>query len=109
MHLEENGLTDGNLRCSYYQDGTIKSIHNNLVKYEKVKNKEIISPKEAYNEILEGKFKYGEYYLDKIENVVIENVNTKYTLDSKGFYVPVYVFESKINNIDYDIYIEAIK
>ena len=109
MHLEENGLTDGNLRCSYYQDGTIKSIHNNLVKYEKVKNKEIISPKEAYNEILEGKFKYGEYYLDKIENVVIENVNIKYTLDSKGFYVPVYVFESKINNIDYDIYIEAIK
>ena len=40
-----------------YNDDTVKRVENNIIKYSKVKEKEIISEKEAYQQILSGKFK----------------------------------------------------
>lgn len=109
MEVQGSYLTNGNITCSYYKDETIKSLQNNFVKYEKVKEKEIISPKEAYNEILAGKFHYEEYYLGKIQSIEIENVELKYDLDSKGYYVPIYVFKAKVNNQETQIKIKAVR
>ena len=107
MITNGNTVIDGDIRCSYYIDRTIDDISNNLTTYERVKEKEIISEEEAYKQILEGKFKYFSLKLEKIKNLVIENVKLDYVIDTKGYYVPVYVFESKINNEDEDIIIKA--
>lgn len=108
MQLQEDKLINGNITCSYYTDGKIKKLENNLVEYEKVKSMEIISKQEAYNRILDGKFQYDEYYIGKIKDMIIENVSLGYSLDSKGYYVPIYVFNCKLNNRDTKIEIKAI-
>ena len=107
MELEENYLIDGNITCSYSKDGTIKNMKNNLVRYEKVKDKEIISQEEAYNQIKEGKFQYFDD--EKIASIEIDGVELKYALDSKGYYVPIYVFDAKINNQETLLQVRAIK
>lgn len=107
MELEENYLTDGNITCSYCKDGTIKRIQNNLVRYEKIKDKEIISEEEAYSQIKEGKFQY--FNDEKIESIEIDGVELKYALDSKGYYVPIYVFNTKVNNQETLLQIKAVK
>ncbi len=104
-----NIVEDGDIRCSYYIDKTIDNISNNLVNYEKVKEKELISQEEAYNQILEGKFRYTRQKQEKIKNVIIEDVNLDYIIDTKGYYVPVYIFEAKINNDNDKIIINAIR
>lgn len=109
MYIEENNLIDGTISCTYYKDGTIKNMQNNLLKYEKVSEKEIISPKDAYNQILEGKFRHVKYGYEKINSITVENFELKYVLDTKGYYVPAYVFKGKLNNEDTEIYIKAIK
>ncbi len=107
MQLEQNNLVNGTLRCSYYEDGTIKNVQNNLVKYEKVMNKKIISQEDAYNQILTGKFNC--YINDDIKTITVNEVKLSYFLDSKGYYVPVYNFHCKINDQDMTITIKAVK
>lgn len=110
INLEEkdNQLINGEIICFNYQDGSIKRMKNNLVEYEKVKEKEIISQEEAIQKILDGKFYYNGWY-GTIKSIVIENVELQYDLDSKGYYVPVYVFKAVINNQDTTINIKAIR
>lgn len=107
MQLEQNNLINGTLRCSYYEDGTIKNVQNNLVKYEKVMNKKIISQEDAYNQILAGKFNC--YINDDIKTITVKEAKLSYFLDSKGYYVPVYNFHCKINDRDMIINIKAVK
>lgn len=107
IKTEEN-LIEGTLNCSYYNDNTIKRVENNIVKYKKVKEKEIISEKDAYNEVVNGKFQYGRF-LGNIDELVIEKIELKYYLDTKGYYVPIYVFTAKLNNNPYQILIKAVK
>lgn len=104
----EKNVIEGTLNCSYYNDNTVKRVENNIVKYEKVKEKEIISEKDAYNEIINGRFQYGRY-LGNIDEVIIENIEFKYYLDTKGYYVPIYAFTTKINNNPYEILIKGVK
>ena len=106
----EDKVIEGSLTCSYYNDDTIKRIENNIIEYAKVKEKEIISEKEAYDEIINGKFQYGRYYGD-INKLVIEDLELKYYLDTKGYYVPIYAFTTIINDnsYPYEILIKAVK
>lgn len=108
MEIKEDTLIDGELICSLYEDGTIKDIQNNLVQYKKVKEKEIISKEEAYQKILEGKFQYDIYGITKIQNIILEDVNIKYYIDSKGYFVPIYFFKGKINDKETEIKVKAI-
>lgn len=109
MITNDNTVIDGEISCSYYIDKTIDDISNNLVIYEKVKEQAIICEEEAYKQILEGKFKYSSLKLGNIENLIIENVTLDYVIDTKGYYVPVYVFEAKINNEYAKIRIKAVR
>ena len=104
----EDKIIEGTLNCTYYNDNTIKRIDNRIVTYKKNNEKTIISEKEAYQKILDGKFQY-ETYLGKINEIIIENISLRYHLDSKGYYVPTYVFNAKINDKDTHILIKAIK
>ncbi len=109
MEAQGNSLIDGKISLSYYKDEIISDLRNNLIKYDKVNQKEIISEAQAYQEILQGKFQYNTYNTEKLESFVIENIQLRYTVDSKGYYVPVYVFEVKMNDEEGIIQIKAVK
>lgn len=108
VHQVETGnqLIDGTLNVAYYQDKTIKSVENNIVTYEKVREVKLKSEQQAYNDLLDGKFK--TYHTD-IKEMHIQQVKQSYELDSKGFYQPIYVFSGTINGEDAVIYIPGIE
>lgn len=102
-----NQLMDGALTVSYYSDDTVKSIYNRLITYDKVRAIQIKSEQEAYMEILDGAFQhYSEN--KRIETLHIHKVELSYYLDSKGFYQPVYAFNSTVDGIDKTILIPGI-
>ena len=101
-----NQLVDGTLTADYYEDGTIKSFNQQIVIYEKVKDVELKSVQQAYDEFLDGKFKI---YNRNIQHIEIEQVEMDYELDSKGFYQPVYVFSSVIDGESAKLLIPAVK
>lgn len=110
MELQGEKLIDGNLACVYYEDNTVKRITNNIIEYKKVASKEIISEEEAYNKILEGKFKYDEYNIGiKIKDISFGDVKLSYLLDSKGYYVPIYIFSANMNGRNTEIKIRAVE
>ena len=99
-------LIDGTLKVAYYQDKTIKSVVNNIVTYEKVREIKLKSEQQAYNELLDGKFKT---YDKNIKEMQIQQVKQAYELDSKGFYQPIYVFSGTINGEEATISIPGIE
>ncbi|RKD25914.1 hypothetical protein BEP19_03010 [Ammoniphilus oxalaticus] len=102
-----NQLVDGYLSVQYYSDDTVKGIDNQLVRYDKVRNVQMKSEQEAYQEILDGKFRF---YMDdeKIETIRVHKVGISYQLDSKGFYQPIYLFYGAINGREGTIPIPGI-
>lgn len=99
-------LIDGTLKVAYYQDKTIKSVVNNIVTYEKVREIKLKSEQQAYNELLDGKFKT---YDKNIKEMQIQQVKQAYVMDSKGFYQPIYVFSGTINGEEATISIPGIE
>lgn len=102
-----NQLLNGSLTASYYDDDTVKDIDNQLVTYDKVRDIQIKSEQEAYQEILDGKF---QYYSEnkRVTNLHIHKVEISYYLDSKGYYQPVYAFHSTVAGEDQTILIPGI-
>ena len=107
MKKEGNKLIDGELKCRYYEDKTIKRVEDEIITYEKVAEKEIMSEQEAYEEILAGEFK--AFSVESVQSITIQNMELEYRLDSKGFYVPVYKFDILLNGETSWIYIKAVK
>ena len=107
MIMQDNKLIDGEIRCDYYIDKTIKYFENDIVTYDIIGEKEIMSEQEAYQQILEGKFK--GFTIDEIKSITVKGVELEYKLDSKGYYVPVYKFDVLLNGNKNTIYIKAIK
>ena len=101
-----NQFIEGTLFVAYYNDNTIKEIRNNLVELSKEKNVSIISETEAYKQLSEGKFRV--FYGNSIHTIDIYKVELDYLLDSKGFYQPVYLFESSIDGMNTTIVIPAL-
>ncbi|MFA9558243.1 VanZ family protein [Evansella sp. AB-rgal1] len=102
-----NQLIDGILKVSYYNDDTVKYIDNELITYDKVRDVQIKSEQEAYEEILDGKF---PFYLNnhRVESLHVHQVELSYHLDSKGYYQPVYVFHSTFDEHETTILIPGM-
>ena len=107
MVMQDNKLIDGEIRCDYYIDKSIKYFENNIVTYDIVGEKELKSEQDAYQEILKGKFK--GFTIDEIKNINVKGIELEYQIDSKGYYVPVYKFDVLLNGNKNRIYIKAIK
>lgn len=107
MYETENHLLDGMISCEITSDNKLSSFSNGLITYEKYKEFDIISEKEAFNKILAGQFIY--YDIDSISEINIMAVNIGYALDSKGFYQPVYEFTLKGQKENSKILIPALK
>ncbi|MFK4997988.1 hypothetical protein ACI2OX_12960 [Bacillus sp. N9] len=69
----------------------MKEINNQLVTYDKVRNVQIKSEQEAYEEIVNGKFIYNSEN-KMIKTLHIQKVEISYHLDSKGFFNPYMPF-----------------
>ncbi|UQZ34377.1 hypothetical protein C2I18_13130 [Paenibacillus sp. PK3_47] len=72
-----------------------------------VRKAELISPAQAYEEVLQGNF-YIYNDLKKGDLLRIEQVELEYTYDSKGYYQPVYNFSGTVNGEDWNTQIPAI-
>ncbi|SIT88686.1 VanZ family protein [Edaphobacillus lindanitolerans] len=102
-----NRLTDGTLTAVYYNDGTVKQVDNRLVTYEKVKEVRVKSEQEAYEDLLKGKFLTfsDERTIGALE---VRDVRMSYSLDSKGYYQPVYAFRCEMDGEDKTLLVPAI-
>jgi hypothetical protein len=107
-YTEGDFLTEGSLSCEYYNDNTIKSIDNNIVVYRKVKTTAIISQKEAYQQLADGKFQIWTNG-NNLKTMVITAIELDYQLDTKGFYQPVYLFDTVVNGTETTITIPALR
>jgi len=105
--VEGDTLLDGAIACTYFNDHTIKELSNNLITYKRVKEVTIKSKKEAFEELVAGKFRY--YYDENIKDITIGDISLEYILDTKGFYQPAYSFTSNIDGNEYHIFVPAIK
>lgn len=107
-----NQIWDGVLRCSYYSDGTIKEIDNNIVIADYYRSGEIISEFEAYDRLSAGKF-FHHNRQRQTKSITVRDVSLIYELDSKGFYQPVYrfecVFADEVEKYELTIAISALK
>lgn len=100
---------NGELICTIRKNGIVSNFTNNIISYKPYKEYDILSFKEAYDEILKGNFRLIGM-VDKISNINITDASLIYQLDSKGFYQPVYDFTANIDgNINHHIYISALK
>ena len=99
-------MYDGSVTCSYTEDGVISDLNYNVIEFEEYKEFPIISEKEAFEMLKQGKF--HSLYAD--ENVIeVWGVALNYELDTKGFYQPVYIFEVILNGEENSICIPAVK
>lgn len=108
MIKSKDRYLNGELICTINKNGIISNFSNNIICCKPYKQYDILSLKEAYNEILKGNFKLINM-LDKNSNIEITNASLIYQLDNKGFYQPVYDFTANIDeNINNHIYISAL-
>lgn len=90
----------------YYSDDSIKRIRNNLIEYKKIRDVSIKSKEEAYRELEQGKFNL--YKSKDVKAIEVEDISLSYMLDTKGFYQPIYNFESIIDGKEMIIAIPAL-
>ena len=97
-------LYDGTISVCYEQtnDFTHLEIENNLIRYEHHQDEALLSPQEAFRQVLRGNFKYAAALNYDAENAVcVSACSLDYELDTKGYYQPVYRFEITVPIIDY--------
>ncbi|KIR01817.1 hypothetical protein P261_00631 [Lachnospiraceae bacterium TWA4] len=87
--INKNEMISGSLSCKITKEGMIESLRNNMIRSERYEEVDCISEEEAYNYIKEGKFYCS---VDISKDIHIKSVTLDYTLDSKGYYQPVYRF-----------------
>ena len=93
-HIDGAVMLDGTLRVRYGIDDTIRRIENHLVWYTHYKDTEVISKKDAYEELRSGAFRYAEALKHHAsDSVTVISCTLDYEIDTKGFYQPVYIFE----------------
>lgn len=108
MEVLENRMLDGTLTCCITTSGRLDRFENNIIVYKPVRECDIITEKEGYQILKEGKFKYNELF-GKIKTIVVNEINLSYRMDSKGFYQPMYEFGAEINDCEATIVIPALR
>ena len=94
QYIDGATMIDGTLRCRYAADGMIREIENNLLTYTYYDTEKIISPEEAYKRLCSGKFyDSGSFERRMPDAVSVFSCRLGYTIDTKGFYQPVYWFD----------------
>lgn len=106
--IDGDKMYDGYIECTYYVDGQFGEIDYQILPLDSYKNVEIISEAKAYSQIEEGQFNYWRQD-DELLDVKVTGLELGYELDTKGFYQPVYLFDTVIGDFETQISIPAIK
>lgn len=104
----DNGYIDGTLTCTITKGAIVSSFRNSLIQYRKFKEYKIISEQQAFENLEEGKVNY-RYLHEYPKSINVKKVKLEYHLDSKGYYQPIYVFESLLNGEKKEIPIAAVQ
>ena len=96
QYIDGAVMMDGTLRVHYEEtdDYTHLELENHLVWYTHYKDAPVISPEEAYQQLISGSFAYADslkHYAG--DSVSVISCTLDYEIDTKGFYQPVYIFE----------------
>ena len=95
-------LYDGKLRVRVAEDGSVQEIENSLLSYSYYSDEEVLSPEEAYGRLCAGKFRDGDFFeMKNPSKLSVVSCALEYRVDTKGFYQPVYVFELRSPDGDY--------
>ena len=105
--VENNAVYDGYIECEYYEDGSCGDIDYQILKLDEYKEVSILSEQEAYHKIEDGQFVFWSQSEETID-VRVLGVTRGYELDTKGFYQPVYFFDTQIDGQKMEIFIPAI-
>lgn len=100
-------MYNGNLTCTYLENGEFERISNGILVCSEYKEFPLISENEAYQWICNGKF--NDHGDNRYMDIKAGKGKLIYKIDSKGFYQPVYSFEAEINGVDTEINIPAVK
>lgn len=102
-----NQLLDGSLMVTHYNDHTVKQIEHQLIIYEQIKDVQIKSEQEAFEEMSKGKFQIPSE-ANRVDTLQVHHVQVSYHLDSKGYFQPVYAFQSTVDGSNMTILIPAL-
>ena len=90
----EGGMLDGTCYVEVTEDGSRLDVNNQLVTYVYHADEPVISPEEALKLLQDGCFGNGWRYTGTLSGqYTIESCVFSFSLDTKGFYQPVYYFE----------------
>lgn len=100
-------MYNGSMICTFNQDRELVSIESNVTRFSKYKKYSLLSVKEAYQMIEDGKI--SEYYGLLDSKIDLKYVTLSYEQDSKGYLQPVYIFQYRVYDEIKVIYIPAIR
>ncbi len=96
----------GSLECITSKE-EILSINNQWISQSIVNKEDILSEQQAYERLAKGYFQIDRDL--KLKSIQVYDVALTYSLDTKDYYQPVYLFYCKINEKNYDLVIPALK
>ncbi len=100
---------DGELRCTLTENQLAYDINYSMIEYEPYKEYEILSEQQAFEQLEKGNWNPGFGYRDGfINKIEVNNIKLNYSLDTKGYYQPIYEFVTMINGEQNTIQIPAI-
>lgn len=105
-------LYDGTLRVRYADPGSVQIVENNLCSFVYYKDLTIISPEEAYAQLVAGNYQDDGYFESANPDIIsVTECTLDYQVDTKGFYQPIYHFslESDDGSYIYRAMIPAMK
>ncbi len=105
--MDGDNMLEGTLSCTLYDNGRCGNITNNIIKCEPYREFSLISEQEAYEKICAGKFVSGAVNTDSV--IEVGEVRMEYLADSKGYYQPVWVFETEVDGSDTELSVRALK
>ena len=101
-------MYDGEISCKYYSNGKMGGISNYMMQCFFYKDFKIISEQDAYDKIVDGKYRVWAPY-EYSYDIKVGDASLVYEKDSKGFYQPEYQFHVTMNGSETDLYIPALK
>ena len=111
MQVTEGGILDGELRCRCKQGPLLDEIENSLVIFTPYREAAVITPAQAYEQMQGGAFSGADFFANYMpRQVTVTSCTLDYRVDTKGFYQPVYVFETTVEEEPFwDVVIPAMK
>lgn len=108
QYMSGGVLYDGVLTCTYYENGRMGDIRNQILSGAPYKTFPVISEKEAYERLCAGEFANSIYLRDSVLEGEVGQASVSYCADTKGFYQPVYVFDCVLNGREEKLTIPAV-